>query len=115
MPRFSGKQYPGAMRDHRARLRTEAFARQSRSDKQKEQALRSVSDIFADFARIFQPLADAFRALGASVFVPRKQTQDDYALVPPYDGGGGLRPGLSVIENRTGKPIYFVPPQQGSQ
>ena len=34
MSRFSGKQYPGAMKDYRAVKREEALARQAKSDKQ---------------------------------------------------------------------------------
>ncbi len=119
-PRFSGKQYPGAMRDYRARKREEATARQSAPP-----PLGGGSDALGALGSIlvapFVALAEIVDGLVGALAGQRGQTRDGFALVPApicggaepaaalYDNGGALPSGLSVVRNESGEPWYFDP------
>lgn len=80
MSRFSGKQYPGAMKDHRAKLRAEAEGRRAKLD-EPASVLDALAAIGAAIFAPFLALADGFVAAAEAFRGVKDQTQDDFALV----------------------------------
>lgn len=87
MSRFTGKQYPGALKDLRALKREEAEARQAASRLKTLQGMQQLGEAVKQPGP-FQVLVDAFTSI-ANVFTSsRDTTQNDYALAADASAKG---------------------------